>query len=82
MDASQQELSENSCFTFLGTHDQNASQNMLNIIPISYLHKNITDCNENLAWGKSEPLIHPYVFWYKTKGEKVAKTSFSFLFTW
>ena len=37
------------------------------------------DRNENLAWGKQEPLIHPYVFWYKTRGDKVAKTSFYIL---
>ena len=30
----------------------------------------------NLAWGKQEPLIHSYMFWYTTKGEKVATTSF------
>ena len=50
------------------------------MIPIGYLNENFTDCNENLAWGKQEPLIHPYMFWYKTKGEKVAKTSFYILF--
>ena len=50
------------------------------MILIAYLNENFTDCNEKLAWGKLEPLIHPYVFWYKTKGEKVAKTSFYILF--
>ena len=32
------------------------------MIPIAYLNENFMDCNENLAWGKQEPLIHPYVF--------------------
>ena len=53
---------------------------MPNMIPITYLNENFMDCNENLAWGKQEPLIHPYMFWYKTEGEKVAKTSFYILF--
>ena len=56
----------------------NARKNMPNMIPIAYLNKNFMDCNENLAWSKQEPLIHPYMFWYTTKGEKVAKTSFYF----
>ena len=45
------------------------------MIPIAYLNKNLMDCDENLAWGKQEPLIHLYVFWHKMKGEQVAKTS-------
>ena len=50
---------------------------MPNMIPIVYLNENLMDCNvENLAWGKQEPLIPSYMFWYTTKGEKVAKTSF------
>ena len=40
---------------------QNANQNMTNMIPIAYLNENFTDCNENLAWGKQEPLIQPCV---------------------
>ena len=59
---------------------QNANENMPNTILIAYLNENFTDCNENLAWGKQELIIHPYMFWYKTKGEKVAKTSFCILF--
>ena len=59
---------------------QNANYNMPNMVPIAYLNENSTDCNENLAWGKQEPLIHPYMFWNKTKGEKVVKTSFYILF--
>ena len=59
---------------------QNANENMPNMIPIVYVNKNSMDYNENLAWGKQEPLIHPYMFWYITKGEKVAKTSFYILF--
>ena len=54
--------------------------NMTNMIPIAYLNENFMECNENLAWGKHEPLIYPYVFWYKTKGEKVVKTPFYILF--
>ena len=41
---------------------QSANENMPNMIPIAYLNENFMDCNENLAWGKQEPLIHPYVF--------------------
>ena len=60
-------------------NSQNANANMPNMIPIAYLNKNFMDCNDNLAWGKQEPLNHPYVFWYKTKGEKAVKTSFYIL---
>ena len=49
---------------------QNANGNMPNMFPLGYLNQNLRHCNENLAWGKQEPLIHPYVFWYSTKGEK------------
>ena len=52
----------------------NGNRNMPNMIPIAYLNENFTDCNENLA-GVNK---NPYVFWYKRKGEKVAKTSFTF----
>ena len=58
---------------------QNANQNMHNLIPIAYLNENFINCNENLAWGKQEPVIQSYVFWYK-KGEKLVKTSFHILF--
>ena len=61
-------------FQVLNTH--NANENMPNMIPIAYLNETLMDCNENLAWGKQEPLIHPYMIWYTTKGEKVVKTSF------
>ena len=50
------------------------------MIPSAYLNENLMDCNENLASGKREPLIHSYVFWYTTKGEKVAKISFYFIY--
>ena len=43
---------------------QNANENMPNMIPIAYLNETLMDCNENLAWGKQEPLIHPYMIWY------------------
>ena len=46
------------------------------MILIAYLNENFMDCNNNMAWGKQEPLIHPYMFWYTTKGEKAVKTSF------
>ena len=59
---------------------QSANVNMPNMIPIAYHNENFMDCNENLAWGKQEPLIHPYMFWYKTKGEKALKTSVYILF--
>ena len=59
---------------------QNANQNMPNMVPIVYLNENFINYNKNLTWGKQEPLSHPYIFWYKTKGEKAAKTSFYILF--
>ena len=34
----------------------NGNRNMPNMIPIAYLNENFTDCNENLAGGKQEPL--------------------------
>ena len=59
---------------------QNANENMPNMFPIVYLNENLRYFNENLAWGKQEALIHPYMFWYSTKGEKAVKTSFYFIF--
>ena len=49
---------------------QNANQYMPNMIPIAYLNENLTDCNENLAWGKQEPLVQIL----KMKSDTVAKT--------
>ena len=43
-------------------YTQNANENMTIMIPIAYLNENFMDCNENLAWGKQEPLIPPHVF--------------------
>ena len=59
---------------------QNANKNMPNMFPLVYLNENLRYYNENLAWGKREPLVHPYVFWYSTKGEKAVKNSFYFIF--
>ena len=56
---------------------QNANENMPDMFPIVYLNENLIYCNENLAWGKQEPLVHPYVFWYSTRGKKVVKTHFT-----
>ena len=53
---------------------------MPDMFPIVYLNENLRYCNENLAWGKREPLIHPYVFWYTTKGEKAVKNPFYFIY--
>ena len=61
---------------FWELNTQSANKNIPNMIPIAYLNENLMDCNENLAWGKQEPLIHHYMFWYTTFGEKVAKTPF------
>ena len=47
---------------------------------IVYLNENLRYCNENLAWGKQEPLTHLYMFWYPTKAEKLRKLQFT-LFT-
>ena len=60
---------------------QNANKNMPNMFLIVYLNENLRYCNENLVWGKQEPLVHPYMLWYTTKGEKVAKLHFT-LFTY
>ena len=46
------------------------------MILIACLNENFTNCNENLAWGKQEPLVQSYTVWYKMKGEKVVKASF------
>ena len=46
------------------------------MILIAYLNENLPNCNENLAWGKQEPLIHSYVFRDQSKLEKPVKTSF------
>ena len=59
---------------------QNANKNMPNVFPIVYLNENLRYCNENLAWGKQEALVHPYLFWYTTKGEKMVKNSFYFIY--
>ena len=59
---------------------QNANKNMPDMFPIVYLNENLRYCNENLAWGKQEPLIHPYVFWYSAKGEIVVKNSIYSIF--
>ena len=67
-------------FWVLNTHK--ANENMPNMIPIAYLNENLMDCNESLAWSKQQPLIHPYIFWYTTKGKKVVKSSFYFIFMW
>ena len=56
---------------------QNANKNMPDMFPILYLNENLRYCIENLAWGKQEPLIHPYMFWYSTRGEKVVQTHFT-----
>ena len=59
---------------------QSANKTMPNMFPIAYLNENLRYCIENLAWGKQEPVIRPYMFWYATNGEKVAKTSYYFIF--
>ena len=65
---------------FQELNTQNANNNMPNMFPIVYLNWNLRYCNENLAWGKQEPVIHPDGFWYTTNSEKVAKTSFYFIY--
>ena len=65
---------------FRALNAQNANENMPNMFPIVYLNENLRYYNENLGWGKREPLIHSYVFWYITKGEKVVKNSFYFIY--
>ena len=51
---------------------------MPSMIPTAYLNETLMDTNEILVWGKQEPRVHPYMFWYTTKGEKVAKLHFTF----
>ena len=41
---------------FNALNTQNANENMPNMFPIVYLNENLRYCNENLAWGKQEPL--------------------------
>ena len=65
---------------FWGTKYPKCKQEHAKHVPIAYLNENLRYCNENLPWGKQEPLIPPYVFWYTAKGEKVAKTSFYFIY--
>ena len=36
---------------------QNTNENMPNMFLTVYLNENLRYCNENLAWGKQEPLI-------------------------
>ena len=44
---------------------QNANENMQDMFLIVYLNENLRYCNENSAWGKREPLIHPLTeFWH------------------
>ena len=59
---------------------QNANESMPNMVAIAILNENFIDCYENLAWGKQETLVHPYMFWYTTKGEKSVKNSFYLYF--
>ena len=61
----------------LNTHNPNMS--MPDMFPIVYLNENLRYCNENLTWGKEEPLMHPNVFGYTTEDEKAAKLSFTLL---
>ena len=65
---------------FIALITQNANKNMPDMFPIVYLNENLRYCNENLAWGKREPLVYPYVFWHTTKGEKAVKNPFYFIF--
>ena len=44
-------------------NSQNANKNMPNMFPIAYLNENLMKCNEDLAWGKQERLVHSHVFW-------------------
>ena len=57
---------------------QNTNENMPNMFLIVYLNENLRYCNENLALGKQEPLIHPYMFWFTT--EKAVKTPLYFTY--
>ena len=38
---------------------QNANENMPDMFPMVYLNEILRYCNENCAWGKQEPLVHP-----------------------
>ena len=58
-------------FQVQNTH--NANEIMPNMIPFVYLNENLIYCNENLAWGKQEPLVHQKV----RKQQKLHFTLFS-----
>ena len=73
-------LTKLSASHFNALYTQNANKKMPNMFPIVYLNENLRYCNENRAWVKREPLIHPYVFLYTTKGEKVEKKSFYYIY--
>ena len=44
---------------------------MPNMIPTSYLNETLMDTNEILVWGKQEPRVHPYMFWYTASHHQV-----------
>ena len=56
---------------------QNSNQNMPIMFLIVNLNENLRSCNENLAWGNQEPLIHPYMFGTQQKVRKQRKLHFS-----
>ena len=44
---------------------------------IVYLNENLRYCNENLAWAKQEPLIHPMCFGTQQKVRRQQKPHFT-----
>ena len=48
----------------------NANENMPNMFLIMDLNEKLRYCNENLAWGKQEPPVHPYIFGTQQKVRK------------
>ena len=50
---------------------------MQNLSLIVYLNENLRYHNENLAWGKQEPLVHPYTQQKVRRWQKLHFTLFT-----
>ena len=49
------------------------------MILIAYFNENLTDCNENLAWGKRNPSFIPTCFGTKQNVRSWSKLHFTFI---
>ena len=57
---------------------QNANEKMPNMTLIAYLNKNITSCNENLAWVNENPSFIPMCFGTSQCTRSWSKLNFTF----